>query len=138
MKYKKVSPPKKITLSKSLIIEGEAFHALQILPSNSVQCVVTSPPYWGLRDYNIKGQIGLEPTLPQFLNHLVAIFNEVKRVLKDDGILWLNIGDGYTSGNRATEPIPAISCSKRANLARVTSFSNGVLKTPLCYWLIYQ
>lgn len=58
------------------------------------------PPYWGLRDYEIEGQIGLEPTLDQFLNHLVAIFSEIKRVLRDDGTLWLNIGDGYTSGNR--------------------------------------
>ena len=53
-----------------------------------------------MRDYQIQGQIGLEPTLPQFLNHLVAVFNETRRVLRNDGILWLNIGDGYTSGNR--------------------------------------
>lgn len=65
-----------------------------------MQCIVTSPPYWGTRDYGIEGQIGLEGTLPQFLNRLVAIFAEVKRVLCDDGTLWLNIGDVYTSGNR--------------------------------------
>jgi site-specific DNA-methyltransferase (adenine-specific) len=100
MRYQKVNPPNKLLLDDSAILEGDALHALQILPSNSVQCVVTSPPYWGLRDYGISGQIGLEETLPQFLNHLVAIFNEVKRVLRDDGTLWLNIGDGYTSGNR--------------------------------------
>lgn len=100
MRYKKVSPPNKIFLDDSVILEGDALHALRLLPSNSVQCVITSPPYWGLRDYKIDGQIGLEKTLPQFINHLVAIFNEVKRVLRDDGILWLNIGDGYTSGNR--------------------------------------
>jgi len=81
-------------------MEGDALHALRLLPSNSIQCVVTSPPYWGLRDYGIDGQIGLEGTLPQFINHLVAIFNEIKRVLRDDGTLWVNIGDGYTSGNR--------------------------------------
>ncbi|RJO60688.1 MAG: site-specific DNA-methyltransferase [Dehalococcoidia bacterium] len=100
MRYRKVNPPDKIVLDDSLILEGDALHALRLLPSSSVQCVVTSPPYWGLRDYGIDGQIGLETTLPQFLNHLVAIFNEVKRVLRDDGTLWLNIGDGYTSGNR--------------------------------------
>ena len=100
MRYEKINPSEKISLNDSVILEGDALHALQVLPSNSIQCVVTSPPYWGLRDYNIVGQIGLEPTLSQFLNRLVAIFNEVKRVLKDDGILWLNIGDGYTSGNR--------------------------------------
>jgi site-specific DNA-methyltransferase (adenine-specific) len=100
MKYKKVSPPEQISLDDSLIIEGDALRALRVLPEGSIRCAVTSPPYWGLRDYGIDGQIGLEPTLPQFLNHLVAIFNEVKRILRDDGTLWLNIGDGYTSGNR--------------------------------------
>jgi len=70
------------------------------LPSNSVQCAITSPPYWGLRDYNINGQIGLEPTLQEFINRLVTVFNELKRVLCENGTLWLNIGDGYTSGNR--------------------------------------
>ena len=100
MKRIKIRPPQKISLDDSLILEGDALQALSLLPSTSVQCVVTSPPYWGLRDYHIGGQIGLEKTLPQFLNHLVAIFNEVKRVIRDDGTLWLNIGDGYTSGNR--------------------------------------
>jgi site-specific DNA-methyltransferase (adenine-specific) len=100
MKYKKVRKPEKITLNESVIFEGDVLHALQRLPSSSIQCVITSPPYWGLRDYGIEGQIGLEKTLPQFLNRLVAIFNDIRRVLKDDGILWLNIGDGYTSGNR--------------------------------------
>lgn len=100
MRYRKVTPPHRIILDDSLILEGDALQALRLLPSDSVQCVVTSPPYWGLRDYGIEGQIGLETTLPQFINHLVGIFNEVKRVLREDGTLWLNIGDGYTSGNR--------------------------------------
>lgn len=73
---------------------------LQRLPSESVQCVVTSPPYWGLRDYNTPDQIGLEPTLPQFINRLLSVFSEVRRVLRPDGVFWFNIGDGYTSGNR--------------------------------------
>ena len=100
MRYRKVTPPITINVDDSLIMEGDALHALRLLPSSSIQCVVTSPPYWGLRDYGIDGQIGLEGTLPQFINHLVTIFNEIKRVLRDDGILWVNIGDGYTSGNR--------------------------------------
>ena len=87
-------------LSESVLYEGDALQVLQRLPSQSVQCAVTSPPYWGMRDYEIADQIGLEPTLPQFINRLVAVFCEVKRVLSDDGVLWLNIGDGYTSGNR--------------------------------------
>lgn len=100
MQYIKITPPEQLRLDSSTILEGDALYALRTLPSQSVQCVVTSPPYWGLRDYGIDGQIGLEQTLPQFINHLVAVFNEVKRVLREDGILWLNIGDGYTSGNR--------------------------------------
>lgn len=95
-----VTPPPKFHLYGSMIFKGDALHILSRLPSESVQCVITSPPYWGLRDYNIDGQIGLEKTLPQYINRLVAIFSEVKRVLKNDGVFWLNIGDGYTSGNR--------------------------------------
>lgn len=100
MKREIITRPQYVNLEGSVIFEGDALHALSRLPSESVQCVVTSPPYWGLRDYGIDGQIGLEETLSQFLNRLIAVFSEVKRVLKNDGVLWLNIGDGYTSGNR--------------------------------------
>jgi len=71
-----------------------------MLPAGCVQTCVTSPPYWSLRDYAIDGQIGLEASLTEYLEHLVAVFAEVHRVLRDDGALWLNIGDGYTSGGR--------------------------------------
>lgn len=100
MKQTKIARPPRIPINGSTIIEGDSLYALGQLPAKFFQCVVTSPPYWGLRDYEIDGQIGLEPTLDQFLNHLVAVFSEIKRVLRDDGTLWLNIGDGYTSGNR--------------------------------------
>lgn len=100
MERKAVKKPSPLLLRDSVLYEGDALHVLQRLPSESVQCVVTSPPYWGLRDYNIPDQIGLEPTLPQFINRLLAIFGEVRRVLRKDGIFWLNIGDSYTSGNR--------------------------------------
>ena len=93
-----MEPP--LRLQGSRIFQGDALKVLGRLPSECVQCVVTSPPYWGLRDYEIQGQIGLEPTLDEFLARLVAVFQEVKRVLKQDGTLWLNIGDGFTSGNR--------------------------------------
>jgi DNA modification methylase len=65
------------------------------LQSGSVQCVVTSPPYWGLRDYGIAGQLGLEPTPDAYVAALVGVFREVWRVLRDDGTLWLNLGDSY-------------------------------------------
>ena len=83
-----------------LFYQGDSLEVLRKLPAESVHCCVTSPPYWGLRDYGAEGQIGLEETPEQFLNRLVNVFTEVKRVLKPDGTLWLNIGDGYTSGNR--------------------------------------
>jgi len=89
-----------LPLHDSVLFHGDALHVLQRLPAKSVQCVVTSPPYWGLRDYDVPDQIGLEPTLPQFINRLLGVFAEVRRVLRDDGVFWLNIGDGYTSGNR--------------------------------------
>lgn len=89
-----------IRLPESMIYQGDALTVLRTLPSQAAQCVVTSPPYWGLRDYNVTDQIGLEATLPQFIARLRTIFSEVRRVLRDDGVLWLNIGDGYTSGNR--------------------------------------
>ena len=100
MHTEKIGPPELLKLDGSVIFEGDALTTLKRLPSESVQCVVTSPPYWGLRDYDVENQIGLERTLPQFINSLVSVFRETRRVLKPDGILWLNIGDGFTSGNR--------------------------------------
>lgn len=101
MKAKRIEKPEEIGLDASAtIFQGDALTVLQRLPTESAQCIVTSPPYWGLRDYNITEQIGLEPTLPQFINKLTTVFREARRVLKDDGVFWLNIGDGYTSGNR--------------------------------------
>ena len=100
MKTQRLPKPKIIPVTDSVIFEGDALNVLSRLRSESVQCIVTSPPYWGLRDYNIPEQIGLEPTLPQFLNRLRTVFTEARRVLAEDGVFWLNIGDGYTSGNR--------------------------------------
>lgn len=110
---------KPIKLSSSRLFEGDALTTLRLLPSSSVKCIVTSPPYWGLRDYGISEQIGLESSMPQFINRLVAVFSEAKRVLTDDGTLWLNIGDGFTSGNRGyrapDKKNPARAMSVRPN-----------------------
>jgi len=70
------------------------------MPSESVQCCVTSPPYWGLRDYGVSGQLGLEKTPAEFVSRLVDVFREVKRVLRADGTLWLNLGDSYAGAGR--------------------------------------
>jgi len=77
------------------IITGDARTALADIPDGSIQCTVTSPPYFGLRDYGNAGQIGLEPTLAAYVANLVAVFREVRRCLRDDGTLWLNLGDSY-------------------------------------------
>lgn len=100
MNRSKIFAPSQIQVSESLVLEGDVGQVLPRLPDCCVQCIVTSPPYWGLRDYGIPGQIGLEPTLASYVNKLTALFAELRRLLKPDGILWLNIGDGYTSGNR--------------------------------------
>lgn len=83
-----------------LAIWGDAGRELSSLPAGSVQCCVTSPPYFGLRDYGTEGQIGLEPTPEAYVANLVSVFREVRRVLRADGTLWLNIGDSYASGGR--------------------------------------
>ena len=119
MEHKIIQNAAPIILRSSVLFEGDALQVLQRLPSKSVQCVVTSPPYWGLRDYNVPDQIGLEASLPQFINRLLGVFTEVRRVLRDDGVFWLNIGDSYTSGNRGwrapDEKNPARAMSMRPN-----------------------
>ena len=81
------------------IITGNAIEVLKELPDCSVDCCITSPPYLGLRDYGVNGQIGLEKSVEAYINRLTDIFREVRRVLKNDGTLWLNIGDSYVSSN---------------------------------------
>lgn len=83
------------------VLVGDCREVLTTIPGNTVQCAITSPPYWGLRDYGVAGQIGAESELDDYIRDLVAVFREVRRVLRPDGSLWLNIGDSYTSGNRA-------------------------------------
>jgi len=78
---------------------GDVLATLPTLAAGSVRCCVTSPPYWGLRDYGMDGQIGLEPTPDEYIARMVAVFREVRRVLADDGTMWVNMGDGY-----ATQP----------------------------------
>jgi len=87
------------------IYHGNSLEVLKEMDSESVQCCVTSPPYWGLRDYGVEGQLGLEKTPDEYVEKVVEIFHEVNRVLKKDATLWLNLGDSYAgswgnSGNR--------------------------------------
>lgn len=82
-------------ISDLQILTGDNRKLLPNLPAESVQCCVTSPPYWGLRDYDHTSQIGAEPSPVQYVENLVEILREVRRVLRNNGTLWLNIGDGY-------------------------------------------
>lgn len=84
----------------SEIFEGDANKVLKSFADKSVNCCITSPPYFGLRDYGHKGQIGLEETPKQYVQKLVKVFREVKRVLRDDGTLWLNLGDSYAGSGK--------------------------------------
>jgi DNA modification methylase len=80
------------------ILLGNAPDVLMELPDKSINCCVTSPPYWGLRDYGVEGQLGLEKTPEEYVQKMVDLFREVRRVLRDDGTLWLNLGDTYAAG----------------------------------------
>ncbi len=101
-----ISPPIRLTNDGDQpnenfkLIVGDSRYALSYLADDTFQCCITSPPYWGLRDYDIDGQIGAEDEVDEYIADLVAIFREVRRTLRDNGTLWLNIGDSYTSGNR--------------------------------------
>ena len=93
---------------KNEILQGDALEVLKTLPDESVDCIVTSPPYFGLRDYGVKGQLGLEESADEFVQNLVLVFREARRVLKKEGSLWLNLGDTYAgnpSGARDTDAL---------------------------------
>lgn len=83
-----------------VIHHGDVREVLPTLADESVNCVVTSPPYWGLRDYGVVGQLGLERTPEEYISKMVAVFREVRRVLRADGTLWLNMGDSYSNDTK--------------------------------------
>src|SRR5258707_3842599 len=88
---------------RNVIIQGDVLERLKQLPHDYVQTVITSPPYFGLRDYDVEGQVGLEDTTEEYIDKLVQVFREVRRVLRTDGTLWLNIGDSYAGGSRGRD-----------------------------------
>ena len=85
---------------RNVILNGDVREQLRLIPDETVNCVVTSPPYWGLRDYGTEGQLGLEPTPEEYVCNMVEVFRDVRRVLKKDGTLWLNLGDSYAGSGR--------------------------------------
>jgi site-specific DNA-methyltransferase (cytosine-N4-specific) len=112
-------PYLRLSPRESTVFEGDAAAVLTQLPDSFFQCAMTSPPYWGLRDYGVDGQIGAEDDPDEYVGNLVAVFEQVRRVLREDGTFWLNIGDSFTSGNRGyrapdkKNPIRAMSYRPR-------------------------
>ena len=94
-----------MSLETNVVHTGDCFDVLAELPAESVHMVMTSPPYWNLRDYDHADQLGLEPESEQYVQNMAAVFDEVKRVLRPDGSLWLNLGDTYE--NKDLQQIPA-------------------------------
>jgi len=103
---------------------GDALKVLKTFPSNSVDCCVTSPPYWGLRDYGVNGQLGLEKTPEEYVKKMVEIFVEVKRVLKKEGTLWLNLGDSYKP----------VNYGPNAKLRKESTGVKGTLQEKVGHW----
>ena len=100
MRINTTDPRPSVSLDHSVLMCGGASEAMELLPARSIQTVVTSPPYWSLRDYEMDRQIGRDDPLNHYLQSIVDMFEKLHRVLTDDGTVWLNVGDAYTSGNR--------------------------------------
>jgi len=100
---------------------GDVIEKLKELPAESVQCAITSPPYWGLRDYGVSGQYGLEKTPEEYIAKMIEVFREVRRVLRKDGTLWLNLGDCYAGGGRGGDPKAVIDNSAKATMESLKS-----------------
>ena len=98
--------------------QGDCREVLAELPAESIQCVVTSPPYWGLRDYGTDGQLGLEQTPDEYVANMVEVFHAVRRVLRKDGTVWLNLGDSYSSGGRTTTTNDTLRGDTPVNVTR--------------------
>lgn len=115
--------------SRWKLLVGDVRSRLADIADSSVQCVVTSPPYWGLRDYGFDNQLGLESTIEEFVENLVDVFRNVRRVLRDDGTLWLNLGDSYSVGTYSSTSYRRDRA--RCNLVR-PSVATGLKPKDLC------
>jgi DNA modification methylase len=99
-----VRPDSERVVTEQEIVCGNSVEVLRQIQDRTFQCCVTSPPYWGLRDYGVDGQLGLEGTPEEYVAHMVEVFREVRRVLRDDGTLWLNLGDSYAANRTYQVP----------------------------------
>lgn len=118
------------------ILTGDCRHVLPTLDPGSVQCCTTSPPYFGLRNYGVDGQIGLESTVEAYVAEMVSVFREVRRVLRDDGVLWLNLGDSYAGGKTGRDDEGPADIARRAAAygtgapKALSKGANGVQRKP--------
>jgi len=106
------------------ILPGNNIDTLKMIPDSTVDCCVTSPPYYGLRDYNMDGQIGLEDTPEEYIEKLVTVFREVWRVLRDEGTLWVNIGDTYAGSGNGSAHYPETA------MGRIQETNLGIVDKP--------
>jgi DNA modification methylase len=106
------------------IIAGDCRHVLSTLADQSVNCIVTSPPYFGLRDYGVAGQIGLESNPSVFVSEMVNVFRTARRVLRDDGTLWLNLGDSYAGSGKGGNPIDSPHQKQATNAGSLSVIGN--------------
>lgn len=109
--------PEDLILDNATVLSGDCVERLRELPDGCVQMCVTSPPYFGLRDYGVEGQVGHEPTPAEYVEALVNVFREVHRVLAGDGTLWLNLGDSYAA-NRSSQPAPTNTRNKMGHVSK--------------------
>ena len=115
------------------IYNSECLQGLKYLPDNSIHCCVTSPPYYALRDYGDDAQIGLEKTPEEYIQKLVDVFREVRRVLTKDGTLWLNIGDSYASSMKGEASYPDNAMNYKLGTNRGTLGKATIIKKCMGY-----
>lgn len=113
------------------ILQGDCLQQLKTLPDKTIQCCVTSPPYYGLRDYGVDGQIGLEETPESYVEKMVAVFSDVRRVLADDGTVWVNLGDSYASNTKGSGGPSSKQDSNAGSRYNPRKFNHGVKEKDL-------
>jgi DNA modification methylase len=117
-------------MDKIKILHGNVFDKVKELNDNSIDCVVTSPPYWGLRDYGVLGQLGLESTYQEHIKNIVNLFEEIKPKLKESATIWLNYGDSYSSGKRTSTTNQTLRGNKNYGVTR-TPVQDGIKEKDL-------
>lgn len=115
-----------------ILYNGDVLEVLKKFPDESVDCVITSPPYWGLRDYGVDGQLGLEPTFEEYLEKLWEVFDEVYRILKPMGTLWVNLGDTYFSKTKGGGGKAGIQETNKGSYFNVVKLKNIYKEKSLC------